>query len=70
MIHGVLEKCFVPGPRGQFVGGSPISLHAGQLTRPQSHLLWITDPDRETGWFVPELREATNGGGRGKAKDW
>lgn len=26
MIHGVLEKCFVLGPRGHFVGGSPISL--------------------------------------------
>lgn len=30
MIHGVVEKCFVPGPRGQSAGGSSISLHAGQ----------------------------------------
>lgn len=29
MIHGVLEKCFVLGPRGQFVGGSPMGLHLG-----------------------------------------
>lgn len=31
MIHGVLEKCFVLGPRGQFVGGSPMGLHTRQL---------------------------------------
>lgn len=31
MIHGVLETRFVPGPRGHFVGGSPVRLHAQQL---------------------------------------
>lgn len=31
MIHGVLEKCFVLRPRGQFVGGSPMGLHTRQL---------------------------------------
>lgn len=64
MIHGVLEKCFVPGPRGQFVGGSSMGLHAGQLPSPlhphppSSHqLLRITRPARETVQLVPGSRE-------------
>lgn len=44
MIHGVLQNCFVLEPKGQFVGGPPVRLHAGQcpssLTPPL--LSWVT----------------------------
>ena len=76
MIHGVLEKCFVLGPRGQFVGGSPMGLHTRQLPSlltpcPPHQLLWITRPARETRQLVLWLRDGcVQAVAVGKAEAW
>lgn len=44
MIHGVLENCFVPGPRGHFIGGSPISLPIELLPLALDSLLLVLTP--------------------------
>lgn len=43
MIHGVMEQCFIPGPRGHLVGGLPISLHDRQLPLALAPMLFVLD---------------------------
>lgn len=53
MIHGVFGKCFVLGPRGHFIRGSPISLPVELLPLALSPLLSVLTPSAARHRYSP-----------------